>query len=70
MEEKKVLHLSNYWKALDGILWPRFEQIVQLHTKSITDCNINNLSSIDNRPHYVSFPSFNKYFIRSKKLTY
>jgi len=54
MEEKKVLHLSNYWKALDGILWPRFDQIVQLHIKSITDCNINNLSSIDNRPHYIT----------------
>ena len=58
MLERKVRSLDQYWKVMEGILWTRFEQVVKLHVKSIIDCNVHHLSSVDSRPHYVSFRLF------------
>jgi len=54
MTSRGVDTLDQYWSSLEAILWPRFDQIVKYHIRSIIDCNVHNLTSIDNRPHYIT----------------
>nr|XP_002124423.1 vacuolar protein sorting-associated protein 52 homolog [Ciona intestinalis] len=54
MTSRDVTSLDNYWDTVKAILWPRFEHLVKMHTRSIVDCNVHNLSSIDIRPHYIT----------------
>ena len=54
MHDREVTALDRYWDTVQAILWPRFEHIVRLHMRSVQECNVNSLASIDVRPHYVS----------------
>ena len=36
-----------------GILWPRFNHILDLNVASIRDTDPSRLGSVDTRPHYV-----------------
>nr|CAB3267647.1 vacuolar protein sorting-associated protein 52 homolog [Phallusia mammillata] len=54
MHDREVMVLDRYWDTVNAILWPRFEHIVRMHIRSVIDCNVNHLASIDVRPHYIT----------------
>uniref|UniRef100_H2Z2W7 Vacuolar protein sorting-associated protein 52 homolog n=1 Tax=Ciona savignyi TaxID=51511 RepID=H2Z2W7_CIOSA len=54
MNAREVTSLSSYWDTMMAILWPRFEYVVKMHIRSVAECNVQHLSSIDVRPHYIT----------------
>jgi len=54
MLKREVPALEKYWNALLDLLWPRFQQLVDLNAQSIRDTDPQKLGSIDVRPHYIT----------------
>lgn len=52
--KRSVQPLDLYWDALGKIIKPRFELILNLHIKSIINCDISKLTIVDCRPHYIT----------------
>ena len=52
--KRAVPALDFYYEALAGVLWPRFELLLQTNIQSVRDCDPSRLyTQIDTRPHYV-----------------
>lgn len=49
--------LDRYWDDLQGLIWPRFEQIFKMNIQSIRDCDPTKFNR-EMGPHYVSFYIF------------
>ncbi|ESP04479.1 hypothetical protein LOTGIDRAFT_223857 [Lottia gigantea] len=54
IQKRNVSGLDRYWDALLKILWPKFEQIINLNIQSVRDCDPSKLGQIDVRPHYIT----------------
>jgi len=54
MLKREVPALEKYWNALLDLLWPRFQQLVDLNAQRIRDTDPQKLGSIDVRPHYIT----------------
>jgi len=46
--------LDKYWENLNGILWPRLTQVIELNIQSVRDCNPSRMKPMDLRPHYIT----------------
>ncbi|XP_033763726.1 vacuolar protein sorting-associated protein 52 homolog [Pecten maximus] len=54
MQKRSVPALDRYWEALQQMMWPRFEYILDLNIQSVRDCDPQKFGHIDNRPHYIT----------------
>ncbi|XP_076824718.1 vacuolar protein sorting-associated protein 52 homolog isoform X1 [Clavelina lepadiformis] len=54
MHNREVACLDRFWDTVNAILWQRFDQVVRMHIRSVVECNVNHLASIDVRPHYIT----------------
>lgn len=39
---------------MNGILWPRLTQVLELNISSVRDCDPNKMKPLDVRPHYIT----------------
>jgi len=46
--------LDKYWETLNGILWPRLTQVMELNIQSVKDCDAMRMKPTDLRPHYIT----------------
>uniref|UniRef100_A0A452HW76 Vacuolar protein sorting-associated protein 52 homolog n=1 Tax=Gopherus agassizii TaxID=38772 RepID=A0A452HW76_9SAUR len=54
MAKRNVPAIDKYWDTLLGILWPRFEYILELNIQSIQNTDPQRLGFLDTRPHYIT----------------
>ncbi|RWS27982.1 vacuolar protein sorting-associated protein 52-like protein [Leptotrombidium deliense] len=52
--KRAVPALDAYWETLVKNIWPRFEQVFQMHIQSVKTCDVSKLSNIDTRPHFIT----------------
>jgi len=46
--------LDKYWENMNGILWPRLTQVMELNIQSVRDCDPTRMKPMDLRPHYIT----------------
>jgi len=46
--------LDKFWESMNGILWPRLTQVLELNISSVRDCDPNKMKPLDVRPHYIT----------------
>jgi len=46
--------LDKYWETMNGILWPRLTQILELNIQSVRECDPSRMKPVDVRPHYIT----------------
>merc|ERR1719427_652935 len=46
--------LDKYWETLNGLLWPRLTQVMEMNIQSIKDCDVMRRKPADLRPHYIT----------------
>ncbi|XP_023342298.1 vacuolar protein sorting-associated protein 52 homolog [Eurytemora carolleeae] len=46
--------LDKYWDTMNGILWPRLTQLLELNTQSVRDCDVSRIKPTDVRPHFIT----------------
>lgn len=52
-KKKKILVLDKYWDSLIRFLYPRFDSLVQMHKRSVKNCDCEKFSTVDTMPHPV-----------------
>lgn len=52
--KRKIMILNNYWDSIVRFLYPRFEKLVQMHMRSVKNCDCDKLSGVDTMPHPVT----------------
>ncbi|UXI19099.1 hypothetical protein NH340_JMT05042 [Sarcoptes scabiei] len=52
--KRNVLVLNHYWERLVKDIWPQFEEVFLMHIKSIKFYDLNKITKIDTRPHYIT----------------
>lgn len=52
--KRAVPALDNHWEQLIQMIWPRFEYVVKLNIGSIQEVDPAKMTSLDQRPHYIS----------------
>jgi len=56
MQKRRIPALENYLNAVNMLLWPRFQAIIDMHIDSLKKVPLSRLlPTKDIRPHYVSF---------------
>lgn len=46
--------LDKYWETMNGILWPRLTQVLELNIQSVRECDPTRRKPADVRPHYIT----------------
>lgn len=50
-----VAGLDKYWETLNGILWPRLTNVLNLNITSVRECGeLGRVKATDLRPHYIT----------------
>lgn len=52
--KNNITILNNYWDSIVKILYPRFEKLLQMHSRSVKNCDCDKFANVDTMPHPVT----------------